>query len=213
MKLKATYQKLSSEQRLYGIKTPLIGLTGGIATGKSTVAEILKNRGLPVINADRLVKEIYSLPETREFIQKNYPEVIKENEIQFPLLRKKVFTSPEVKSNIENFIYQLLPEAFRKSYDNISNAKVIVYDVPLLFEKKMETLFDLTLLVYAPRNIQRARLIKRDGHLESMADDILDQQIDIEEKKLKADFIIDNSRTEAELPEEVNQFLRLVLET
>jgi dephospho-CoA kinase len=76
----------------------------------------------------------------------------------------------------------------------------------------MQGYFDLTVLVYAPRKIQRARLMNRDGHLEEMANNILDQQMDIEEKKLKADFVIDNSQTEAELTEEVNQFLRQITE-
>jgi dephospho-CoA kinase len=83
--------------------------------------------------------------------------------------------------------------------------------VPLLFERGMEEFFDVTVLVYAPRKIQRARLMKRDGLLEDMADRILDQQMDIELKRSKSDLVIDNSHTEEELRLEVQQFLRTIL--
>lgn len=212
MKLKSKFKRLEQDRRLYKLHIPVIGLTGGIATGKSTVSQMLKDKGFAVVDADRLVKEIYALPETLAFIQQEYPEVMQNGTIQFPLLRKKVFSDPAVKAKVENLIYQKLPDAFQKAFSKFSNPKALVYDVPLLFERSMQGYFDLTVLVYAPRNVQRARLMNRDGHLESMADSILDQQMDIEDKKLKAEFIIDNSRTEAELAEELNQFLRQILE-
>lgn len=212
MKLKAKYQKLSPQERLYQLRVPLIGLTGGIASGKSTVGKMLQQKGLALINADLLVKDIYSLPETFDFIADNYPDVIKNDTIQFPLLREKVFSDLSVKSQIEAFIYQRLPAAFMRAYQQLKDPQLVVYDVPLLFEKKLEPFFDVKVLVYSPRKVQRARLMLRDGHLESMADNILNQQMDIEEKKLKADFIIDNSQTEAELTEEINQLLRQICE-
>lgn len=70
---------------------------------------------------------------------------------------------------------------------------------------------DLAVVVYAPGNVQRARLMKRDGILDETAQNILNHQEDIEDKKLKADFIIDNSKSESELNEEIEQFLRKIL--
>lgn len=212
MKLKSIHHIKSSEQRLYGVTVPVVGLTGGIATGKSTVSKILESKGFSIIDADRLVKDVYALPETKEFILKRHPEVIQNGQISFPLLREKVFSDQTTKIDIESFIYQRLPAAFNSALKKLKDPKVIIYDVPLLFEKKLAPFFDLTVLVYAPRNIQRARLMTRDGHQETMADNILNQQMDIEEKKEKAKFIIDNSKTEAELAEEVNQFLRLAFD-
>lgn len=208
MKLKTKYQRLTPLERLYQLNVPVIGLTGGIASGKTTVSKMLHQAGIPVINADHLVKDVYALPETKEFITKEFPEVIRDGEIQFPLLRERVFSNQDVKAQVESFIYQRLPKAFKEAFARLRDPQVVIYDVPLLFEKGMQDLFDLTVLVYAPRSIQRARLMTRDGHLEEMANNILNQQLDIEDKKLKADFVIDNSRTEAELTEEVKQFLR-----
>lgn len=207
MKLKTKNRLHSSDQRLYQIRVPVIGLTGGIASGKSTVSRMLKERGFEIIDADQLVKDVYAIPETFEFIQKKHPEVIQDGKILFPLLREKVFKDKKVKLEIENFIYQRLPDAFLAAYRKLNSPQVVIYDVPLLFEKNMESMFDVTVLVYAPRKIQHARLMGRDGHQEAMADSILNQQMDIEDKKLKAEFVIDNSGTETELVKGINEFL------
>lgn len=212
MKLKAKYQRLDETSRLYGLSVPVIGLTGGIATGKTTVGHLLMTEGFSLINADHLVKDIYSLPVTFDFIEANYPSVVHQGVISFPELRAKVFTDPQVKQDIEDLIYKRLPSAFLQAYQKFSNPEVIIYDVPLLFEKNLKQLFDLNVLVYAPRKIQLARLITRDGHTEDLAEKILDQQMDIEVKKPLADFVIQNSRTEAELMEDVQHFLHQYFE-
>jgi len=208
MKLKDKYHRLKAKNRLYEVEVPLIGLTGGIASGKSTVGRLLMAQGLPVINADHLVKDVYALPEVHSFVKQTYPEVMKADSILFPLLREKVFSDPQVKAQIESLIYQKLPLAFMNALGKLGKPEVIVYDVPLLFEKNMGNFFDLTVLVYTPRKTQRDRLMGRDGHHELMADTILNQQMDIEEKRSKADFVIENMASEIELTEEVKQFLR-----
>lgn len=211
MKLNPKFIRLDSDRRLYNLNIPVVGLTGGIASGKSTVSHMLRAQGLNVIDADKLVKDIYLLPEVVNTVQKKFPEVVENGTIIFPKLRQLVFTNKEIKSQIETLVYTHLPSAFHKAFSVFKAPELLIYDVPLLFEKNLEVLCDLSVLVYAPRKIQRSRLMTRDGHLESMADTILDQQMDIEEKKNKAEFIIDNSRTTAELTEEVKQFLRQIL--
>lgn len=212
MKLKDQFIKLNSTQRLYGLSIPVVGLTGGIASGKSTVSKILLAKGLTVIDADQLVKSIYGKEEAIEFVRKNYPDVIKEGRIDFPELRKKVFTAPEIKSEIENFIYLRLPGAFSEAVSRVQGSQALVYDVPLLFEKNLESKFDLNVLVYAPQTIQLARLIKRDDQEEEMAKKIMTQQMDIEVKKTLADYVIDNSKTEADLQLSVEIFLQKYFE-
>jgi dephospho-CoA kinase len=76
MKLKSEFIKLPQEKRLYQLPVPILGLTGGISSGKTTVSTIMAQNGLAIINADSLVKEIYSWPETIQFIKKNFPEAI-----------------------------------------------------------------------------------------------------------------------------------------
>lgn len=211
MKLKPHLIKLDSSNRLHGLPVPIIGLTGGIATGKSTVAQMIRARGLPIIDADQLVKNIYALPETLEHIKKSYPEVVHQGAIQFAKLREKFFQEEKVRQDVEHFIYQRLPQAFQKQYSSLGKPEAIIYDVPLLFEKNLADQVDVKLVVYAPAKVQLARLMKRDGQLEPMASKILYHQMDIEEKKLLADFLIDNSQTEAELKLAVDHFIQQII--
>lgn len=212
MKLKSQFHKTDKATRLHRTDVPVIGLTGGIASGKSTVSRLLREKGFAVIDADKLVKDIYATQEALDFIRTNHPEAIQNDQIIFPVLREKVFKNASVKTQIEDFIYQRLPQAFMDALKKLSHPEFVIYDVPLLFEKKMASLFDVNVLVYAPRKVQKARLITRDGHEEALADKILDQQMDIEEKKIKAQFVIDNSRTETELAEGIKEFLRQYFE-
>ena len=211
MKLKPELITLTKEKRLHNLAVPVIGLTGGISTGKSTVAKRLTDRGFLVLNADLLVKDIYATDEAKVFIQGLCPEAWVDEKIDFKILRERVFKSTSLKGSVESYIYKRLPEAFLAAYAKADPKQVIVYDVPLLFERHLDQLVDFTVVVYAPLETQRARLMTRDNHLEEMAQKIIDQQISIEEKKLRADFVIDNSRTEAELQLEVDAFIEKIL--
>jgi dephospho-CoA kinase len=210
--LKAKFHKLQTVNRLYQFDRPVIGLTGGIATGKSTVTKLLKAKGLEVIDADQLVKKIYQKEEARFFVRDQFPQAFKGSEIDFKKLRELFFEDPKVKAEVEAFIYKKLPEAFKEEALKISHQSFYIYDVPLLFEKSLNALVDLSVVVYAPRSVQRARLMDRDGHVEDMANKILSHQMDIEEKKAKADFVINNSQSIFELGAEVDQLLNQILD-
>jgi dephospho-CoA kinase len=212
MNLKKKYRKLKSEDRLYQLEKPVLGLTGGIATGKSSVSKILRAKGLEIIDADQLVKSIYLTDEAKAFVRDHFADAWIKNEINFPKLRELVFKDPSIKVKVENFIYQRLPAAFLEASFKIKNQSFLIYDVPLLFEKGLNTKVDLSVVVYAPMKIQIPRIMDRDGHEQELAKKILEQQMDIEEKKLKADFVIDNSRTMTELAAEVDQLLLQLLD-
>ena len=92
-KLKEEFIKLSKADRLYKVEHPVIGLTGGIATGKSTVSRFFAKEGIPVISADALVKTIYEKSDTIEFVKNNWPSSIVNNNIDFSILRKIAFVS------------------------------------------------------------------------------------------------------------------------
>lgn len=211
-KLKDKYVRLEPGFRLYNYDKPIIALTGGIATGKSTVTKMLEAKGLQVIDADALVKNIYRKEETKNFIKTVFSAAWVNEEISFPKLRELVFQNPKVKEAVETFIYARLPEAFREATAQIKDQDFYIYDVPLLFERNMETKVDQTIVVYAPRKIQLARLIDRDGSKEEIGNKILEAQMDIEEKREKADFVLNNSNTIAELAAEVDQLLLQMLE-
>lgn len=211
-KLNKKFIKLTPDYRLYNFDKPIIAFTGGIATGKSTVTRMLEAKGLKFIDADLLVKNIYRTEESRQFIQTYFPEAWINNEINFAKLRELVFSNPKIKDVIETYIYARLPMAFREAASKITNQDFYLYDVPLLFERDLDKKVDLKIVVYAPRKIQLARIIDRDGTKEDIANKILDLQMDIEDKKDMADIVVDNSRTEAELAASVENLLLQLLE-
>lgn len=178
---------------MYGLDIPVIGLTGGIATGKSTAASILKEKNLPVIDADALVKDVYALEQTKRLVEKLAPSVIKDEKIDFKLLREIFFTNPEVKTRLEQHIYALLPQEFAKRLAEFGKPRFIIYDVPLLFEKGLHHKVDQSVLIYTPKDTQLERLVKRDKIDPELAYKILGNQMPINEKRELSDFVIENT--------------------
>lgn len=207
-KLKANWIKKTPLNRLYHIPVPIIGLTGGIATGKSTLANFFRKNDIPVIDADRLVKNIYQLPETKAFIKDNFPTTIIDDEIIFKKLREIAFQDETAKKLLEDFIYAHLPNEFKKAFVSFDDPKFVVYDVPLLFEKKLNEFIDFSICVYAPKNIQIERLIARDHSTIDLAEKIINQQMDIEVKKNLCDFVINNIGSPEELDSAIEKFIK-----
>lgn len=201
--LKEEFHKLNKENRLYNLSVPVVGLTGNIASGKSTVAGLLKKNGLSVIDADGLIHLIYEREDTKELLSKLYPQALSEGQVNFPLLREKFFKDPKLKETLSSHLYSKLPETFKSILDN--QAKVIVYDVPLLFEKEMQDKFDIVITVSSTKEDQLQRLKKRDpeSSIETL-ESIISQQLHIEEKEKKSDFVIDNNSGLEELEGQVN---------
>lgn len=203
--LKAKWITKTPETRLYEVPVPIIGLTGGIGTGKSTVAKLLREKNIPVIDADKLVKNIYQKPEALEFIAKHFPHAVKDGVIVFQKLREIAFVDAIAKKLIEDFIYAYMPGEFKKAFQAFSNPAFVVYDVPLLFEKKLNSLVDMSVCVYAPRELQINRIVDRDQSDSTLASKIIDNQMDIEEKKKLSDLVISNTGTLEDLTKTVDQ--------
>ncbi|MBC7428299.1 MAG: dephospho-CoA kinase, partial [Bacteriovorax sp.] len=116
------------------------------------------------------------------------------------------FTTAENQLMIETFIYSQMPEAFKEAYLSHPQHDYIVYDVPLLFEKNLNLKVDTSICTYAPRSVQIERLIVRDQITLDLAEKILSKQMDIEEKKKKADLFIENM---SDLPKLKSNFDKL----
>ncbi|MCT4640942.1 MAG: dephospho-CoA kinase [Bacteriovoracaceae bacterium] len=206
LKLNRKFTTLSKEKRLYKCSKPIIGLTGGIATGKSTVSLKLKHQNFEIIDADKLVKNIYQKEETIEFIKKKASSCIENQSVNFAKLRQIFFNDKELKNQIENFIYNRLEGAFNNELQKTSNS-FIIYDAALLFEKYIHHKVDFTVCVYCSRQKQIERLLQRDKIDLSLANKILKQQMDIEEKIKLCDYKIDNSGTINTLDVKIQQLI------
>lgn len=191
--------------RLYDCPIPIVGLSGSIATGKSTVAKILEDTGFNVICADSLIHDIYREKDTLDLLKKNAPHIVKDQEIDFKSLRQLFFTDLKLKERLEAHLYARLPLLFNQ---RLGEHKVVIYDVPLLYEKKLENLHDLHGIVYTKKELQLERLKKRDqGYSVDSLEKVLSNQIPIENKKEKAQFVIDNNLGFEELKKEVRDFV------
>jgi dephospho-CoA kinase len=205
------FKLLNQSKRLYEIANPLIGLTGGIATGKSAVANLLRENGQIVLDADKLVHNVYASLKTKEFIKDLAPTCTTgdgENiNIDFKELRKLFFSDKEIKKKVETHIYSKLPQAFLDSLKDVSSDQVVFYDVPLLFEKELNKKTDLNVVVYASQKIQIERVMVRDQIEKELAQKIIFAQIPIDDKKQMADIVLSNEGSLADLKSEVELFL------
>ena len=192
--LAAKWKRLTPEQRLHGRSYPIVALTGGVASGKSTVAAFLKDQGVPMISADQLVKDIYAWKDTQAWLKALCPAVILEAGVDFPQLRKMVFADPALKSQVESYLYDRLPQAFAVAEKRFPRIPWLVYEVPLLFERNLQASFDVVIVSWVRREVQKNRLLSRDPHTTvETAEAILSQQMSLDEKKIKADLVFDNS--------------------
>jgi dephospho-CoA kinase len=178
----------------------LLGVTGGIATGKSTVANMFEEHGAAIIDFDVLARRVVEpdRPAWKDIVDYFGQEILLEDRT---LDRKKlsgiVFTDAEKRKKLEGLIHPRTGVEYAEQIDRITAADpnaVIQAVVPLLFEAKMQDMFEKILLVYTPRETQVERLVVRDGISEEEAGRILDAQLPIDEKIGFADFVINNEK-------------------
>lgn len=187
----------------------IVGLTGGIASGKSTVSNYLKTKNYKIFDADLIAKEISQKKEVEEEIVSNFGVSILDentNKIDRKKLKKAVFED-EKKLNILNSIIHPKVYSFFENI-KIRNKKeeVIIFDVPLLFESGMDKFCDKIVLVSSDDKIKIARMIKRDMIDEKLAEKIISVQMSDVEKIKKADIVIENNGSLEELFSKIERF-------
>ncbi|MET3210246.1 UNVERIFIED_CONTAM: dephospho-CoA kinase [Paenibacillus sp. PvR008] len=189
-----------------------IGLTGGIATGKSTVSALLVAKGALLIDADAIAREVMlpGHPVLAAVIQ-HFGQAVMDSD--GTLHRKKlgeiVFGDPVQRQALNDITHPAIREEMRtrmESYEREHPDKLVLADIPLLYESGLESLYDEIMVVYVPRDVQLQRLMLRDGLTEEQAGLRLSAQMDIEQKRSLADIVIDNSGTQAETKQQIDQF-------
>jgi dephospho-CoA kinase len=176
----------------------LIGVTGGIATGKSTVDRLLAAHGASVIDADELAREAVrpGEPALDEVAARFGREVLlPDGNLDRGRLGEVVFADPEARRDLERITHPRINELMgeRIATALAGPAPLVAVDIPLLFESAREAMFEGVLLVYAPPEVQVRRLRERNGLDEAAALQRLAAQLPIDEKRDRATWIIDNS--------------------
>ena len=182
----------------------LVGLTGNIGSGKTTVAQLLSERGATIIDADVLARRAVEVgtPGYRSIVERWGTSILEPSGgIDRDALRRIVFSEP---SELEQLNALVHPEVERTRAALVEAArlrgdKLVVCDIPLLFEAKMTDTFDRIVLVDAPRPVRLERLVREHGLRETEAMDMIVAQMPAELKRARADFIIDNVGTLAQL--------------
>lgn len=175
----------------------VIGVTGGIASGKSLVSDWFKQSHIKVLDADRIYKHLMQTNENlyKDVIQAFDLEENPSKTMDFKVLGRIVFNDLSKLKTLNAITHPYVIQAFERLIDEArqSHLDLLVLDVPLLFEAGMETMCQAVICVYADRESQIERLMKR-GHLDRQtAIQRIDSQMSMEEKKDKADYVIDNS--------------------
>jgi dephospho-CoA kinase len=191
-----------------------IGLTGGIACGKSTVAAMLVARGAILVDADAIAREVVEpgSPALGEIAARFGQDVINDDgSLHRKRLGEIVFADPSAKRDLEQILHprirQLMMGRMRKN-ESLYPDKLVVVDVPLLYESQLESWFSKVMVVYVPREIQLSRLIGRDNLTTEQAERRLNAQLPIDEKKARADYVIDNQGSLSATELQVDTFLR-----
>lgn len=188
----------------------VLGLTGGIATGKTAVSDIFKEMNFDIIDNDIISREVIDYPEIIQMLRKEFGDsIMEDNTVNRKKLRNLVFNNKEKVNKLNNIMH---PAIIKITQDKINELKkqkkeLIIVVIPLLFEVKLEYLVDKILLITANRKIQTERVMKRDNSNEEDAQNIINSQMPIEEKITKSDYIIENNGTLTELKEKILTFL------
>lgn len=176
----------------------VIGLTGGIASGKSTVLRIFETEGVPVICLDELARAaVRPGAPALEDIKRTFGEefINREGELDRDLMASMVFRDPDKRRVLESIIHPRVLQAAAsliRSFEQ-SGHRLVVEDVPLLYEIGFEHHCDVVVVVYVPAEVQERRLIDRDRMTREHARARIGAQMPIEDKKKRADYVIDNT--------------------
>ena len=174
----------------------IIGLTGGIGSGKSAAATILKRLGLKIIDLDQITHDLMKQSELGYIeIKKEFGEkyIDTKGAIDRKLLREEIFSSLDLKKRIESILHPIIFEECSKQLNKLKHEKYIVLVIPLLFEtKNYISLIDESLLIDCDLETQIERVIKRDSVSKALANRIIKNQMNRQEKQLLADKVILN---------------------
>ncbi len=185
------------------------GLTGSIGMGKSTTAQMFRDQGVAVYDADATVHKLYS-GEATDLIEAAFPNTTSDGNVDRTKLSKYVIGKPDNMKKLEAIIHPLVhkrEQEFLKEAET-RGEKLVVLDIPLLFETGGVNRVDKIIVVTAPASIQRERVLARDGMTVEKFEAILARQVPDSEKREKADFVIDTSLGLEQAKQNVHQIIK-----
>lgn len=190
-----------------------IGLTGGIATGKSTVSRLLEARGVRIVDADVIARDVMNpgQPLLAAVAARFGPEfLLPEGGLDRRRMAEHIFNRPEERQALNAIVHPAIRAEIRRQVDAHEAADpqaIVAADIPLLYESGLEDLYEKIVVVYVPRPVQLTRLMERDKLTPEQAEGRLNAQLDIEDKKRRADYVIDNAGSPEDTERQVDRLL------
>jgi dephospho-CoA kinase len=172
----------------------IIGLTGSIGMGKSTTAAMFREAGIPVYDADAEVHKAYDVGGAAvEPVGAAFPGVVKDGKVDREELRKRVLGNPEALKVLNGIVHPIVGRARSAVFEEAeaAGADMVILDVPLIFETGGEKNMHKVIVVSAPAEMQRTRVLAREGMTPERLDAILAQQTPDAEKRARADYVVD----------------------
>lgn len=186
----------------------IIGLTGGIGSGKSTVARSLQEHGFPIVDADLIAREIVEpgQPALAELTKEFGADILNaDGSLDRGLLASRAFTNKDTTQRLNNITHPRINQRTQELFDEAreNGAEAVIYDMPLLIDKGLHKDMDATIVVHAAEHVRLERLTTKRG---LDADDVrrrINAQIDDETRKQHADILLDNNGTEEDLTKQI----------
>lgn len=198
------------------VVTIVIGLTGGIASGKSTVSSMLQEKGIRVVDADHIARVVVDVgePAYNQIVEEFGIEILKEDKtINREKLGTIIFSDENKRQTLNSIVHPAVRKEMLKQVEEEKSkqSNAVVLDIPLLFESKLTHIVDKTLLVYVDQETQMKRLMKRNGYNEEEAKMRMDSQLPLYEKRELSDYIIDNNGSIESTKKQLNDLLEKIL--
>ncbi|MEC9484990.1 MAG: dephospho-CoA kinase [Candidatus Izemoplasma sp.] len=192
--------------------TKIIGLTGGIASGKSTVSSMFKEADIPVIDTDQIAHDLYHKHSVvyHELVNAFGDKILGvDQSINRKRLGALIYNDKQLRQELNDIVHPHVKRVVLSEIEKLKvlDVPVIVIDVPLLFETDFITLVDMSVLVYVNQAKQIERLVDRDEISDTFAKQKINAQMFLEEKRKKADYVIDNSTSIIETKKQFNNLI------
>ncbi len=177
----------------------IVGLTGSIGMGKTTAATYLASKGIPVFDSDAAVHALYE-GEAVPLIAAAFPDAVRDGRVDRERLSRAVGGEPGAMARLEAIVHPLVRMAQKRFLEDhaANGAPLVVFDIPLLFETGADALMDATIVVSAPPDVQKARVLARPGMTEEKLQMLLSRQMSDAHKRARADFIVETDAPLAE---------------
>lgn len=190
----------------------ILGLTGGIGSGKSTVSKIFLSMGIKVFDADLIAKDILETEQVKEEIKEKLGKEfinLKSNSVDKELLKKEVFNNSKKLNILNGIVHPRVVDIYIKKYLEFKDKKEIaIFDVPLLFEVNLERYCDKVIVVDIDLKVQIERIKNRDNIEVALINKIIAAQMSREERNMKADILIENNGSLEELKQKIEKIIK-----